>query len=122
LRGTESDSAKNNRARVNQRAKDDSADPSRYWRATLAAIFALLPLALGIGQRAAMQQPLAIAIVSGLMIQFPLVLMVLPALLLLLGAPLAEAESQSLKFRSYGLIMFDHLNLRCFSTTAFYMR
>ena len=25
-------------ARVNQRAKDDSADPSRYWRATLAAI------------------------------------------------------------------------------------
>jgi multidrug efflux pump subunit AcrB len=53
---------------------------------TLAAIFALLPLALGIGQGAAMQQPLAIAIVSGLAIQFPLVLVVLPALLLLLGA------------------------------------
>lgn len=59
---------------------------------TLAAIFALLLLALGIGQGAAMQQPLAIAIVSGLMIQFPLVLIVLPALLLLLGAPLAEAR------------------------------
>ena len=59
---------------------------------TLAAIFALLPLALGIGQGAAMQQPLAIAIVSGLMIQFPLVLIVLPALLLLLGARPAEAR------------------------------
>ena len=33
---------------------------------TLAAVFALLPLALGIGQGAAMQQPLAIAIISGL--------------------------------------------------------
>jgi hypothetical protein len=43
---------------------------------TLAVIFALL----------------AIAIVSGLMIQFPLVLIVLPALLLLLGAPPAEAR------------------------------
>jgi len=39
-----------------------------------------------------MQQPLAIAIVSGLMIQFPLVLIVLPALLLLFGASPAEAR------------------------------
>ena len=62
---------------------------------TLAAIFALLPLALGVGQGAAMQQPLAIAIVSGLMIQFPLVLIVLPALLLLLGARPAEAREPS---------------------------
>jgi multidrug efflux pump subunit AcrB len=90
--GHESDSEKINRARATSDATDDTADPSRYWRATLAAIFALLPVALGIGQRAAMQQPLAIAIVSGLMIQFPLVLMVLPALLLLLGAPLAEGR------------------------------
>lgn len=45
---------------------------------TLAAVFALLPLALGIGQGAAMQQPLAIAIVSGLFAQLPLVLIVLP--------------------------------------------
>ena len=52
---------------------------------TLAAVFALLPLALGIGQGAAMQQPLAIAIVSGLVAQLPLVLVVLPALLLILG-------------------------------------
>ncbi|MEA2660142.1 MAG: hypothetical protein QOF64_2893, partial [Candidatus Binatota bacterium] len=51
---------------------------------TLAAIFALLPLALGIGQGAAMQQPLAIAIISGLVAQLPLVLIVLPSLLVLL--------------------------------------
>jgi multidrug efflux pump subunit AcrB len=53
---------------------------------TLAAIFALLPLALGIGQGAAMQQPLAIAIISGLLVQLPLVLIVMPALLLVFGA------------------------------------
>jgi multidrug efflux pump subunit AcrB len=52
---------------------------------TLAAVFALLPLALGIGQGAAMQQPLAVAIVSGLLIQLPLVLIVMPALLCLFG-------------------------------------
>jgi CzcA family heavy metal efflux pump len=48
---------------------------------TLAAIGALLPLALGIGQGAAMQRPLAIAIISGLAVQLPLVLLVMPALL-----------------------------------------
>jgi multidrug efflux pump subunit AcrB len=46
-----------------------------------AAILALLPLALGIGGGAAMQQPLAIAIISGLIFALPLVLVVLPALL-----------------------------------------
>ncbi|MGC8907016.1 MAG: efflux RND transporter permease subunit [Desulfomonilaceae bacterium] len=45
---------------------------------TLAAIMALFPLALGLGQGAAMQRPLAIAIVSGLTIQVPLVLIVMP--------------------------------------------
>ena len=50
-----------------------------------AAILALMPLALGIGQGAAMQQALAIAIVSGLVAQLPLVLIVLPALLLIFG-------------------------------------
>ena len=48
---------------------------------TLATILALLPLALGIGQGSAMQQPLAIAIEFGLIAQFPLVLVVLPVLL-----------------------------------------
>jgi multidrug efflux pump subunit AcrB len=49
-----------------------------------AAILALLPLALGIGRGAAMQQPLAIAIISGLIFSLPLVLIVLPALLAIL--------------------------------------
>jgi hypothetical protein len=40
---------------------------------TLAAILALLPFALGIGQGSAMLKPLAIAIVSGLVFQLPLV-------------------------------------------------
>ena len=45
------------------------------------AILALLPLALGIGQGSAMQQPLAIAIISGLIAQLPITLLVLPAFL-----------------------------------------
>ena len=45
---------------------------------TLAAILALLPLALGLGQGSAMQQPLAVAIISGLIVQMPLVLIVMP--------------------------------------------
>jgi multidrug efflux pump subunit AcrB len=48
---------------------------------TLAAIFALLPLAMGIGAGSEMLQPLAIAIVSGLLVQIPLVLIVLPTIL-----------------------------------------
>jgi multidrug efflux pump subunit AcrB len=46
---------------------------------TLAAVLALLPLALGWGQGSAMQQPLAIAIISGLLVQVPLVILVMPA-------------------------------------------
>lgn len=53
---------------------------------TLAAILALAPLALGLGQGSAMQQPLAIAIVWGLAVQLPLVLVVLPVLLSVLRA------------------------------------
>ncbi len=52
----------------------------------LAAVFALMPLALGWGQGAAMQQSLAIAIISGLTVQIVLVLVVLPALLVWWGA------------------------------------
>lgn len=52
---------------------------------TVAAILALLPLALGIGQGSAMLQPLAIAIITGLAAQLLLVLFVLPGLLALLG-------------------------------------
>ena len=52
---------------------------------TLAAIFALLPLAIGGSEGAAMEQPLAIAIISGLAVQLPLVLLVPPSLLCVLG-------------------------------------
>jgi len=48
---------------------------------TLAAVLALMPLALAIGEGSAMLQPMAIAIIFGLIAQFPLVLLVLPALL-----------------------------------------
>lgn len=60
---------------------------------TLAAIFALAPLALGIGQGSAMQQPLAIAIISGLIAQLPLALIVLPALLVILRVPADERNA-----------------------------
>jgi multidrug efflux pump subunit AcrB len=53
---------------------------------TVAAILALLPLALDLGHSAGMLQPLAIAIITGLVVQLPLVLVVLPALLVLVGA------------------------------------
>ena len=51
---------------------------------TVAAILALLPLAVNFGQGAGMLQPLAIAIITGLIVQLPLALIVLPALLRLL--------------------------------------
>ncbi|MCU1246900.1 MAG: cusA [Acidobacteria bacterium] len=47
---------------------------------TLAAILTLLPLAFALGQGSEMQQPLAIAIISGLIVQLPLVLFVMPVL------------------------------------------
>ena len=55
---------------------------------TLAAVLALLPLAIGIGEGSGLLKPLAIAIVSGLTAQLPLVLLVLPALLVALRADL----------------------------------
>lgn len=48
---------------------------------TLAAILALLPLASGWGQGLAMQQPLAIAIISGLLVPLPFALVALPLFL-----------------------------------------
>ncbi len=52
---------------------------------TLAAILALMPLALGFGQGAAMQQPLAIAIIGGMAFQLPMVFIVMPTLFVVLG-------------------------------------
>ncbi|MFV0593137.1 MAG: efflux RND transporter permease subunit [Draconibacterium sp.] len=48
------------------------------------AIIALMPLALGIGSGAKMHQPLAIAVIGGLIIALPLLLIVLPGILKLL--------------------------------------
>ena len=47
---------------------------------TLAAALALAPLALGIGQGSAMQQPRAVAIIAGLVVQMPLVLVGVPVI------------------------------------------
>ena len=47
----------------------------------LAAIAALLLLALGIGAGAQLHQPLAIAVIGGLLLALPLLLVVLPSLL-----------------------------------------
>ncbi len=52
---------------------------------TLAAILALAPLAMG----SSMQQPLAIAIIAGLIAQGPLVLLIMPALYRLIGGTAA---------------------------------
>jgi CzcA family heavy metal efflux pump len=47
----------------------------------LGAIFALLPLAIGIGTGAQMHQPLAIAVIGGFVIALPLLLIIFPTLL-----------------------------------------
>ncbi|MCR4290674.1 MAG: efflux RND transporter permease subunit [Candidatus Scalindua sp.] len=52
---------------------------------TLATIIALSPVACGIGEGAAMLQPLAIAIISGLVLKMPFTLIVLPVLLMVLA-------------------------------------
>ncbi len=49
-----------------------------------AAIIALIPLALGIGSGAQMHQSLAIAVIGGLIVALPLLLIVLPSLLKLI--------------------------------------
>jgi CzcA family heavy metal efflux pump len=58
----------------------------------LIAILALSPLALGLGEGSAMQKPLAIAIITGLIAGVPLILIVCPALLARLSTPLRESR------------------------------
>jgi multidrug efflux pump subunit AcrB len=60
---------------------------------SIIAVLALLPLALGLGEGAAMQTPLAISIISGLCLAVPLVLLVTPAVYLLLSRPGAKRLS-----------------------------
>jgi multidrug efflux pump subunit AcrB len=50
----------------------------------LAAIFGMLPLALGIGSGAELLQPLAIAVIGGVAVSMVLSLLVTPALFYLL--------------------------------------
>jgi multidrug efflux pump subunit AcrB len=64
-----------------------SEQPLRFREALLQAgrnrtraILTLLPLALAIGRGAEMQQPLAIAIIAGMLVAVPLVLVVMPTL------------------------------------------
>lgn len=59
---------------------------------TFAAILTLLPLGFAIGQGSQMQQPLAIAIISGLIVQLPLVLCVMPVLFRLTQGRRGAAE------------------------------
>lgn len=47
----------------------------------IGAVLALLPLALGWGMGAQMQQPLAIAVIGGFVAGLPLLLVVLPTLM-----------------------------------------
>jgi multidrug efflux pump subunit AcrB len=61
---------------------------------SLAAILSLSPLALGIGDGSAMQQPLARAIIAGLIFSLPLVLIVLPALLAIFEPKAARKRSE----------------------------
>ena len=50
-------------------------------RPNIGAILALMPLALGLGMGAQMQQPLAVAVIGGFVVGLPLLLVVLPALM-----------------------------------------
>ena len=65
----------------------------------LSAIAALLPLALGIGAGAQLHQPLAIAVIGGLLLALPLLLLVLPSLLRLAYSgqrePMAASEMKA---------------------------
>jgi CzcA family heavy metal efflux pump len=56
----------------------------------LIAILALAPLALGLGEGSAMQKPLAIAIITGLLAGVPLILIFTPTLLARLSTPVRE--------------------------------
>lgn len=64
---------------------------------TLAAILALLPLALGIGTGAAMQQPLAIAVIGGFSISSIMLFFILPMLYVLLHGKSSPPQPQILE-------------------------
>jgi HAE1 family hydrophobic/amphiphilic exporter-1 len=59
---------------------------------TLATLFGLLPLALGIGSGAELQKPLALAVIGGLLLSTFLTLLLMPVLFSLLERKAARAE------------------------------
>ncbi|MFZ3200026.1 MAG: efflux RND transporter permease subunit [Candidatus Acidiferrales bacterium] len=59
---------------------------------TLATLFGLLPLALGIGAGAALQKPLALAVIGGLLLSTFITLLVMPVLYSLLDRTSAKAS------------------------------
>jgi CzcA family heavy metal efflux pump len=58
---------------------------------TLATLFGLLPLALGIGSGAELQKPLALAVIGGLLVSTFITLLVIPVFYSLLKPPRAQA-------------------------------
>lgn len=79
--------------RMNRKAGGDVAGSVNYAIAlrirpklmtAIGAILALMPLALGIGMGAQMQQPLAVAVIGGFAAGLPLLLIVLPSLMMLI--------------------------------------
>jgi multidrug efflux pump subunit AcrB len=48
---------------------------------TLATLFALLPLGLGVGAGAELQRPLALAVIGGLALSTPITLFLVPTML-----------------------------------------
>lgn len=82
--------------RMNRRAGGSVAESVDYAIAlrirpklmtAIGAVLALMPLALGIGLGAQMQQPLAVAVIGGFVAGLPLLLLVLPFLLRLIYLP-----------------------------------
>ncbi|MBN2639446.1 MAG: efflux RND transporter permease subunit, partial [Bacteroidales bacterium] len=59
----------------------------------LAAIFALIPLAMGIGTGAQMHQPLAVAVIGGLIMALPVLLIALPTFLRLIEGKSEKPET-----------------------------
>ncbi|MCW1736230.1 efflux RND transporter permease subunit [Anaerorudis cellulosivorans] len=78
--------------RMNRKAGGDVVESVNYAIAlrirpklmtAIGAILALMPLALGFGLGAQMQQPLAVAVIGGFIVGLPMLLVVLPSLMLL---------------------------------------
>jgi HAE1 family hydrophobic/amphiphilic exporter-1 len=60
---------------------------------TLATLFGLLPLALGLGSGAELQKPLALAVIGGLLLSTFITLLVLPVFYSLMKPTRAQTDS-----------------------------